>query len=38
MMKKKDFYDPIILGVERRPNNEIWANSDARKGGAPDGY
>ena len=27
-----------VQGIERRPNNELWANSDARKGGESDGY
>ena len=27
-----------VQGIERRSNNELWANSDARKGGEADGY
>ena len=27
-----------VQGIERRPNNELWANSDARKGGEADGF
>lgn len=26
-----------MQGIERRHGNELWAVSDARKGGAPDG-
>jgi hypothetical protein len=27
-----------VQGIERRPNNELWANSDSRKGGEADGF
>jgi gamma-glutamyltranspeptidase / glutathione hydrolase / leukotriene-C4 hydrolase len=27
-----------VQGIERRPNDELWANCDARKGGEPDGF
>lgn len=27
----------VVQAIERRHSNELWAVSDARKGGAPDG-
>ncbi len=28
----------VSQGIEKRPNGELWANSDYRKGGQADGY
>ncbi len=32
------YEETVCIGIERRPNGELWANSDYRKAGDVNGY